>query len=169
MKSKTGTIAEWLEEHNDRDKYRSVEALVDACVVAKRTTRNTVTGVISRLRKRGVRIVRSERSSGAVVGDSKGEAGGLTKDQFRSRYDMEEAIRQAIRTALDSLKDERIVSDAEFRVDRCGAIGTQGWRQVSMSGEFLLYQFRCKGKTFWAAKSVVKWVLQNVSGTVAQA
>jgi hypothetical protein len=93
----------------------------------------------------------------------KGGRSGISKEQFRAQFDTDTATRQAIRQGLKSIGKSEILADNQFRSERCGNVGTAGWRQIAEEVEFIAYQFRCGGRIWWATSDTVEWSLVNVS------
>ena len=147
-KTKPRTVIEWVEE-NGKD-FADHGEMVRAC--AKDL------GVL-------VESVRTKISTWKKVHGPPKKKGkeGIDREQFRAQFDKDTGMREALRKGLGTMGPTEIVSDNQFRTERCGNCGTAGWRQVAEEEEFLPYQFRCGSRIWWATKTTVKWTLEHVS------
>ena len=95
--------------------------------------------------------------------------GGMTRQQFLSKYDVNTKSREAIRRGLETLiekenpNEDDILEDAQFRTERCGDPNAAGWRGIASEPEFLRFQFKVGEKVFWTTPRTRQWALESVS------
>ena len=147
-KTKPRTVIEWVEE-NSKD-YADHEEMIQACAMKLNVQ---------------VRSVRTKISLWKKLHSPSEKRGkdGISREHFRAQFDKDTGMRLAIWKGISTIGSTEIVSDNQFRAERCGNCGTAGWRQVAEEEEFLLYQFRCGSRIWWATKATVKWTLDHVS------
>ena len=145
---KPETVIEWVELHSKE--YSDHAAMIRACAKDMNVKPESVRTKISSKKKR----------EGNPSGKKKE---GISREQFRAQFDKDTGIREAVRKGLEALGNTEIVSDNQFRTERCGNCSTAGWRQVAEEEEFLAHQFRCGSRIWWATKPSVKWTLEHVS------
>ena len=157
------TVLEWLEEN--KGKYTDRRKLIDDCVKKLSVSRKSVENVIPKVWP----IASYKLSSPPSVKKSssaKSKMIGMTKTQFREKYDFNTKIRKAIVEGIKLLSDgqgDKIVPDSEFRVELCGNVAANGFRQIANEEKFRKYQFRSKGEIFWSTPKGKQWALEEVS------
>lgn len=147
---KPKTVLEWVEAHGE--KYECRAEMMIACANELEIQEKSVRDKLTRSKKFGGRTSASKK-----------KGGGISKEQFRAQFDTDTAMRQAIRLGLKSIGKSEILADNQFRAERCGNVGTAGWRQIAEEVEFIAYQFKCGGRIWWATADTVEWSLANVS------
>lgn len=88
----------------------------------------------------------------------------ISRGDFKSMYDQDTKIREAIENGIKTLKDDFLVTDAEFRTKVCKIQHTQGWRQIALEEPYIEYQVQHKGKVHWCTPATVEWALNDVRG-----
>jgi hypothetical protein len=159
------TVREWVKKHHKR--FQDSRKLIDACVKELKVVEGSVKNVLGdeapHLLNRLAPVSKSQPKSRAKT-PGNNAAGAMTRDNFKNRFDEAQAARIAIRKGLEALTDDDIVPEATFKRDYCQLQGA-GWSAVVTEAEFLLHQFRCGGKTWWATAITVNWAMNNVRKT----
>lgn len=150
-KRKPKTVLEWMEVHGQE--YECRVDMMAACAKELRIQEKSVRDKLNRSKKYG-----GSRGTRKRSGRS-----GISKEQFRAQFDTDTSTREAIRKGLKTLGKSEILADNQFRSERCGNVGTAGWRQIAEEVEFIAFQFRCGGRVWWATRATVEWSLLNVS------
>jgi hypothetical protein len=91
-------------------------------------------------------------SAGKVVRVTGTGSGAISLDQFRSRFDPLHKLRAAC-VVLKSNKDD-IYPEAEFR-EKLAQLGTSQFRSKADGEEFVQYQGRIQGKTYWGHPATI--------------
>ena len=130
----------------------------------------TVTSVRKVLQRVGISPMAeyNKRRSGTpdmpVSAPAVGKAIGMSREAFKAQFDPATKALRIVRNAVASLTDpDTILTDIQFKSDRCAGINAAFYRNIVDMEEFRPYRFRKGDKLFWASPETTEWALATVA------